>query len=175
MDQKTAQRLFFYNPETGDLVWKLRPRTDFAYEPTWRAWNSNHPGKPCGFSGGQGYLKVAIRGRAYSVHRLIILIMLGYLPEAVDHINGDRSDNRWVNLRPSDFAQNMLNVKRRVDNASGHVGVHWSPRHKAWRARIAFQRRDYSLGYFKSIEDAVSARKAAEREFGFHENHGRAA
>lgn len=85
----------------------------------------------------------------------------------VDHINGDRLDNRRSNLRVCSHAENMRNRKRRVDNRSGYKGVYWDPARSSWRAEIRHNKRVYWLGRFDSVKDAARAYdEAAERLHG---------
>ncbi len=93
----------------------------------------------------------------------------------IDHINGDRTDNRICNLRDVTSAGNSCNRRRQDRNTSGVTGVAWDKRASRWQARIGLNGKQKYLGYFDSLDEAVAARKAAELELGFHPNHGRAA
>jgi hypothetical protein len=68
----------------------------------------------------------------------------------------------------------MKNSKLPLHNKSGVIGVHWNKNHKYWCAQIMVDRKTIHLGSFKDINDAIKARKNAEKLYGFHENHGRA-
>jgi len=94
-------------------------------------------------------------------------------PEQIDHINGDRSDNRIENLRAVINADNGRNQKLRVSNSSGVMGVGFCKRAGKWRVRITINGKDKHLGIYKSYSEAVAARLTAEKLHGFHENHGR--
>lgn len=105
------------------------------------------------------------------MHRHILGAKKG---EIVDHQNHNTLDNRRANLRIVTALENSRNVKLRSDNTSGVCGVHFHKTSKKWVAR--FTRRDGSIlfvEYFEKIEDAIKARKNAERKFNFHENHGK--
>ena len=81
----------------------------------------------------------------------------------VDHINGDKLDNRRVNLRVVDQHVNQINRKsRNRNNTSGERGVTWKAQRKKWIAQITIYGRNHHLGTFESFDDALSARKAAE-------------
>jgi len=91
----------------------------------------------------------------------------------IDHINGDRCDNRLLNLRVVSPQVNAMNRSNRSDNTSGCLGVCWHPSTQKWRARIKVMGKQKSLGLFAEKIDAICARKDAEKKYGFHRNHGR--
>ena len=99
--------------------------------------------------------------------------MTGDDANAVDHINGEPSDNRWCNLRNVSLSENLKNARLPKHNKSGVVGVQWDSRRRKWVAQIKSESVNHVLGRFNSFEAAAAARKQAERELGFHENHGR--
>lgn len=124
-----------------------------------------YPFSPMG-SGG-GYLGFSHRGRKHYLHRLIWLYHHGTVPGMIDHVNGDRRDNRIENLRACSNAQNQYNSVRKTNNRSGFKGVAFyraKPTTKPWRARIVRSGRQISLGYYATAEEAAEAyaRGAAE-------------
>lgn len=154
-------QLLRYEPETGKLFWRERDRNLSGLEAG-------------GVASSDGYRRVRINGQIRLAHRVILAMETGAWPAGqVDHINGDRSDNRLANLRSVSLAENMLNKARYATNKSGVTGVHWHRQHKKWCAAIQINGRRRTLGVFASIEDAVRARVSAQAEAGFHINHGR--
>lgn len=115
-----------------------------------------------------GYVKVGFNGREYPAHRLIWWITYGILPEQfIDHINGDKSDNRLANLRLATDAENKRNVGMRSHNTSGFKGVSWDKANKRWMAHATLNGRGYNLGRYSTAEDAAEAYRAfAERHHG---------
>lgn len=113
---------------------------------------------------GNGYRQVTVAGRKYQAHRLAYLYMFGEWPAGdVDHINGDRLDNRIANLRAATRSENMQNqhvLQRR--NTSGHLGVRWNERSLRWNAKIGLNGQSHYIGSFTDLADAISARKSAE-------------
>jgi hypothetical protein len=91
-------------------------------------------------------------------------------PMVVDHINGDRSDNRIANLRLVSQQENTKNCGLKSNSRYGNFGVRKN-RHK-WNARISVGGRDVFLGSFSTLDDALKARREAEAKYGYHENHG---
>lgn len=88
-----------------------------------------------------------------------------------DHIHGEKSknDNRKENLRIATISQNAMNAKLRINNTSGITGVCWNEKIKKYRAYIQKDGKNYNLGFFANLEDAVKARKEAEiKYFGEH-------
>ena len=126
---------------------------------------------------GRGYVLTTIDGESYRVHRLIWKIHHGEPRRdmSIDHIDGDKENNRIENLRLVKQAENLLNASMRSDNKSGCVGVYWEKRRKKWCARITRKNRDIWLGAFKTKEEAIKSRKLAEIKYGFHPNHGKLA
>ena len=112
------------------------------------------------FIGSNGYLRVSRPGVGESyVHRAIACACID---DEVDHINGDKLDNRKSNLRLVTHAQNTINTAIRSDNKTGTKGVRWDKVRRQWAAQISFNNRTISLGRFNCIDDAVIARKSAE-------------
>ena len=100
--------------------------------------------------------------RFISCNRVAWLLMTGEWPEyEIDHINRDKSDNRWVNLRAVTHAQNARNGPIPRHNKSGFRGVHFASHAKRWRAQIHVGNKTHSLGYFATAEEARAARDQA--------------
>lgn len=168
----TVRELFDYDPDTGILTWRPR-RNDHpsfkkdGYNAKRNAaiWNSHYAGKPAGSLHKKGYVCTTIGSRSYRNQRLIWLYVHGYVPEQVDHINGQRCDNRLINLRAATRFENSRNRKIRHDSASGHIGVSWHKTEKKWRAHICRNGKMVTLGRFANINDAITARRTAEVKF----------
>ncbi len=147
-----------YNPHTGQL--KRRCNTGGARKGQIAGWTEN-----------TGYVRLYFNGKTWQAHKLIWLMVHGrFTPEQIDHINHDRSDNRLSNLRAATKRQNGRNQKLRVDSTSGVPGVYPRPNGK-WQAMMQGDHKEH-LGTFNTFEEAVAARKKAERKYGYHENHG---
>lgn len=171
MNQELLKSVFSYDPDTGTLVHKA---LDLPGAVAAR-WNGRNAGKVAGCVGTGGYRRVWLGGKRVFAHRAIWCLTFGFVPTAIDHINGVRDDNRLSNLREVSTVQNNRNACRRKDNSSGVTGVYWHPQKRKWRAQIAVEGRDKHLGYFSSIRQAIAARQEAECRYGFHKNHGRPA
>lgn len=174
-------RLLICDPDAGKLWWRERTPDLFnpgsqSRERACKAWNTRWAGKEaiCSASGSHGYLDGAILSVGVLAHRVIFAMVKGYWPVGVDHENGNRRDNRFCNLKEASQAENMLNLKIRSDNKSGHAGV-WELRRGGWRARIKRGGVQHDLGRFNTLDEALTARREAARDLGFHKNHGRAA
>lgn len=121
----------------------------------------------------QGYRQINMFKRPYLVHRLVFLYMNGEMPKnEVDHINGDRLDNRWCNLRVVTTSGNRANMGVSLNNKSGVRGVYWYPRYQKWEVTISRNKKHYYLGRYEDIDEAIRVRKEAEEYYGFHPNHG---
>ncbi len=164
-----------YDPATGNLVWLPRP----VREGRWRrhdlAWNTKYAGHATGNLNYHGYLVTNIGGRPHAVHRLAWVLAHGEWPaQFLDHINGDRTDNRLCNLRAATPAQNCMNADIRRDNTSGAKGVVWHPQSGKWRASIKVKGKRRSLGLHGTVAAAATAYAlAAQEEFGEYACGGR--
>lgn len=133
------------------------------------------PGKQAGsFHKSTGYMTVSVGRRNWGIHRVVWLLHHDSLPDQIDHINGDPTDNRIENLRIASVGDNARNRRGRR-NSSGHIGVCWNKAISKWQAQIKFKGRSLYLGLFERLEDAVETRRKAADELGFHPNHGRTA
>lgn len=118
-----------------------------------------------GTVGVRGYTHIGILGGIYKAHRLAFLFVTGEWPSGeVDHINGNKSDNRFSNLRISDRTTNQQN--KRTANRNNKTGMLGVGAHKtgAWQARIWVNGKNKSLGLFKSPELAHAAYVEAKRK-----------
>lgn len=126
------------------------------------------PGNVAGSTHHRGYVYIQINKRRYPAHRLAWLYVNGCFPDKqIDHINGNRDDNRIANLRLASNSQNQQNTATRHDNRTGRRGVVWmsgAGRQKRWRAEIKANGKYSCIGYFQTFEEAVAAREAAEAE-----------
>lgn len=166
---------FSYNAETGEIRWKERPEGHFKTLRDHRVWNNKYPGQIAGSIASNGYRQITLLGGPVKAHRIAWMLHYGViLNNAIDHINGVKDDNRIDNLRQVSDEENSRNKKRNFLNKSGVMGVTWSKADRKWRVRIGVSGKYKCLGSFVSLEEAISVRKKAEIELGYHENHGRA-
>jgi len=182
MGLELLHRLVRYEPETGKLFWKPRTPEMFksgsvSSESICDLWNKNFAGaEALNADHGDGYKHGSLMGKKCLAHRVVWFLHHGSWPDdQVDHINGDRSDNRIENLRAVSNLVNGRNRRKSVRNSSGITGVYWCPEQSKWRASICVDGKLKHLGRFDTIEAAASARKRAEMVNSFHPNHGSAA
>lgn len=172
LTQEILKELLHYDPHTGVFSWKQRDRKWFSNDLGWKKWNTRYSGKDVGYNDSVGYTMTSIFDKKYRCHRLAFVYMLGYFPKFVDHIDHNRLNNKWCNLREVTKNENEKNQSKRYDNTSGVTGVVHSKRTNKWFARINVDNKTKHLGSFKDFEAAVEARKEAEKKYGYHENHG---
>ena len=143
-----------YDPKAGVFTWIAPPRQ-----------NSSLKGRVAGSfqpSRSSGYWVIGFGRKLYKAHRLAWLYMTGKWPtEQIDHIDGDRVNNAWANLRLATQAQNQANSKRTIRNQSGYKGVHWRADHSRWAAQIRLDGKNRFLGYFEKPEEAHDVYMAA--------------
>lgn len=152
VDVETVQALFSYDALTGDLIRKTAP--------TYKNKIGDIAGSICKAS---GYRIVKIKGVGYPAHRLVWLLVYGKWPDhEIDHINGDKADNRLCNLRDVPHQVNVQNLRASTSSSSsGILGV--GPHGDRWRARILIEGKKISLGRFKTKEEARIAYINAKR------------
>lgn len=121
----------------------------------------------------RGYVKIGINNKNYYLHRVIWLWHFGYIPKVIDHINGNRSDNRIENLRDVNTQENTKNSSLRKDNKSGYVGVQWYPSRNKWVAYININKKRKTIGYFVNKKDAIKTRLNYAKNNNYHPNHGK--
>lgn len=145
-DYNQLKASFLYDAKTGVLT---RTRTQ----------------KPAKSLDVYGYIQVGYLGKIYKAHRLIWAIVYGTFPEGViDHINGNRSDNRLDNLRIVTRQQNSHNQKNpHKTNKSKHLGVCWNKRSSKWQAGISVNNKTIYLGVFETVEQAHNAYVEAKK------------
>jgi hypothetical protein len=130
-----------YCPDTGELRW-IKHQT-----------RRSKVGKRADLASADGYRAVFFGGRLRAAHRLAWLYVHGECPAFLDHINGDRQDNRLANLRPATKSQNQANRAKNRNNTSGYKGVRWESDRKKWRATFAHK----MIGRFDTAEQAHAA------------------
>lgn len=152
MTQEYLKSILDYNPDTGEFRWK-------------RSKIRAVKGAMAGYFRRDGYLEIHIDTKRCLGHRLAFLFMLGRWPNhLVDHINRDPSDNRWCNLRESNYAQNGANSRvRKTNEASPFRGVRKHGRR--FNARITVNKKTVFLGSFKTSLDAAKAYDTAAKKY----------
>lgn len=172
-----------YEPSTGLLYWRARTPDMFnARTPALRRqlctnWNAVHADRPAlNAESGNGYRAGTLFGLKVGAHQVCWAMIHGRWPTGdVDHQDGDGLNNRPRNIRAVDHGENMKNARRPRHNRSGVIGVSWDRNRQKWQAGIQHRGKTIGLGRFDTFDAACSARARAEKRFGFHPNHGRAA
>ncbi len=176
-NQEYLKTLFDYDAETGLLFRNHLNIDEMVAKWSWtpkraKKWNTQFAGTPVTCIKDNGYVMQMLDGKSLRVHRIIYKIMTGDEPDQIDHINGDPSDNSWVNLRNVSNEVNGQNQKMSSANKSGYIGVGWNKARGKWQARIKVKGKDIHLGSFTDLNEAVAARQAADILYNFHPNHG---
>lgn len=166
-----------YDPKSGELRWKERPLESFARETDLKIWNARRLGKIAfDTKTDEGYKHGGFMYKMHKAHRVAWAIHYGEWPKGhIDHINGNKTDNRIENLRVVTDNENAKNQPLSPRNKSGVPGVLFREKTGLWHASIGKDGKLKHLGNFPNKDDAIAARRKAERELGFHENHGRRA
>jgi hypothetical protein len=151
--QKDLHELFDYSIVTGKLSWKP----------------SRQEKKKVAASLYQkiGYWVTRIGDRRYYTHRLIWKWVTGNDPvQVIDHINGDRQDNSWINLRDVNKSQNRLNSNYQTPNQTGYKGVYFHAKNNCFTAQIVINGNARHLGCFETSEEAHLAYCQTAQSYG---------
>ena len=146
-----------YNPDTGIFTWKKQVALNITVGQKAGVMNS-----------WTYYTQIAFKGIEYRAHRLAYYMHHGIDPleKLVDHIDGDKSNNKINNLRLASKSENGRNrVNLPSNNTSGVIGVCWDKKAKKWKAYIMINGKTKHLGYFINKEDAIKARKEGEIKY----------
>ena len=140
-----VRELFNFDPDTGVFTYKQVPRnTGFKI------------GDEAGYIRDGKYRMIKIDGRPYYAHRLAWFYMYGVWPaKIIDHINGNKQDNRIANLRNASMSQNKSNGETYANNTSGYKGVVKCG--KRWKAQITHNNKVIYLGLHDTKEEAHQA------------------
>lgn len=160
--QALVQSIFTYCPVTGNVVHatnKVKVKR----------------GDRAGSVSKSGARYLRIWGKKYLEHRVIWLYVTGAWPtHEIDHVDHNRGNNRWENLRETTHAVNMQNKPRYTNNTSGSAGVSVDKRCGKFRAYLNIHGKPRGLGYFDTYAEAVIARVSAlSCVEGYHANHGK--
>jgi hypothetical protein len=156
ISQLELLELFEY--KDGELYWK-------------KNYFKNLVGKVVGYDNKNGYKKVVIKHKHYFVHRLIFLINHGYMPDLIDHIDGNPLNNKIENLRKATRAENALNSKLQSKNTSGCKNVTWNKDRKKWIVYVKVNKKATYFGQYDCLELAdLVAQEARDK---YHTNFAR--
>lgn len=131
----------YFDHKDGHLYWKKVAHPNKQYL----------VGQEVGCIHQTGYRHVTWKGKVHKVHRLIFLLEHGYIPKEIDHINGDRQDNRLENLRSVTRSQNQFNKAMAQNNTSGYRGVSWHKKSQQWVIRVCANGKSM-VKYVKDLE-----------------------
>ena len=160
-DVELLRQIFHYDPETGLLTNKSRPKNMFPSELTWKAWTTRFAGTPV-TKNAKNRIDVSISGVSYLGHRIAYKMFHGIEPPPVlDHINMIKTDNRISNLRPASYSQNACNKRKQSNNKVGAKGVSFDKYTRRYAANIAINKQQIHLGRFDTVEEAVAAYERA--------------
>ena len=150
ISQKKLKEILYYNPETGEFVWKKR-----------------RGGRKLSRAGGvqkSGYHTICIDYKSYQSHQLAWLYVHGYFPENdIDHRDKNPSNNIMSNLREISRPCNIRNSLISKNNSSGVTGVSFDESRNKWAACISVNYKTIHLGRYKDFDEAVCYRLAAEQ------------
>lgn len=171
--QYELRRLFDYDSNTGQLIWRERSLDDFVSQQTCNVWNAKNAGRSAGCVDASGYVRIAINRARYYAHRLVWVWCRGAIADGlnIDHADGNRANNNITNLNLATITDNNRNMRLRSDNRSGVAGVDWCKKESKWRARGRLYGREQHLGFFDVLEAAAAAAAAFRVSLGYSDRH----
>ncbi len=172
LDQNAARALLDYDPSTGLFRWKSKPEWAFVSERAYMLGRDKYTGKVAGRNVKGEYSSIFVLGKQIRSHKLAFLWVTGSIPKCVDHINGEKSDNRWANLREATRAQNSANMSLTKRNKSGIKGLWYSSSSKKWRIAVRHDGVTVSKAFSSKREASIALRKIREDLHGEFSNHG---
>lgn len=150
------KQAFSYDPETG-LVTRRIAVSQFTI------------GTVAGSVNAAGYVDIVFRGKRLRGHRVAFALMTGAWPSNIlDHVNGDRADNRWKNLRECSQSDNAKNRTVNTKGRSGVRGVRYngkSSKTRPWEVLIKHNYKQIYIGRYATKEEAIAARYAASAKY----------
>lgn len=161
------RQLLTVDDATGRLFWEERTPENCVNELEMRRFNARYAGKEA-FTAKttQGYRAGSVLKQSLLAHRVVFALSNGFWPaDMVDHVNGDKADNRPINLREANRSQNLQNSRPKNGGRSKYKGVCWHARDELWHARITVNKNRISLGFFKSEEAAARAYALASAKY----------
>ena len=162
--KETLHELFYYR-EDGNLIRKKSTTG-----------NGNYAGRAIGTNPKKDranrYSTTKIQGQHWCVHKLIYLYHHGIVPDQLDHINRNTTDNRIENLRPVSASQNASNRTLFKTSTSGYKGVSWHKASNKWFVYVDVNKKRKNIGYFEDLELAdLVATEARNKYHGAYANH----
>jgi hypothetical protein len=110
--------------------------------------------KPVGSVSKEGYIVVGFNTKSHFAHRVIFLMFNGYLPNCIDHIDGNRANNKIENLRPANANTNAYNQAPRKNTASNLKNITWHKVSKKWQVKMAVNGNIKYFGLYNDVEYA---------------------
>jgi len=129
-------------------------------------------GKKAGTLHHTGYIQICVNQKLHNAHRLMFMLHHGWVPEVIDHVDGNRANNKIDNLRTATWSQNLQNMKLRPTNKSGCKNVSWSSTKQKWVVQLSIGGRQTNLGRFDDLELAdLVATEARNKYHGAFARH----
>ena len=174
--------LLDYNPDTGRMTRKPIPIDEFkatwkySKKQNWSRWNKRNVEAEAGYVKPDGYMYIKLGGEGYLAHRLAFYMATGVEARKINHLNGERDDNRLANLACATEESVSKNRGKYINNTSGVTGVRYAPRDsksKPWVARGSVNGKKVHLGRYPTLFEAAASRISWQNQNGYSQRHGR--
>ena len=159
ISQEYLHEIFKY--KDGDLIYKKKTHK----------FSKSKIGAKAGTIYSSGYLNVKLHQNPYPIHKLVFMMFHGFFPKVIDHIDGNKLNNKIENLRECCHITNGYNRKLGINNTSGYKNVVWNKKLKKWRVTLMHNKKFQDFGYFEDLE--LAALVAEEARNKYHKNFAR--
>jgi len=140
MNKSMLNELFEY--KDGNLYWKKRLSQRAKI------------GDKAGYLRKDGYVNIRINNKNYKAHRLVFVFHHDYMPEFIDHIDGNKANNKIENLRSATKAQNRMNISLQSNSKSGIKNVNWHKKTNKWIVQLGINGKKLHFGTYFDLEVA---------------------
>lgn len=162
--------LIEYDKDDGSFTWRRRSIDYFPCERTCNGWNSRYAGEKAGCiakTKNNSYRKITLFKKMFHASDLALLLSTGEWPNGVVvHVDGDTTNDALRNLKVVEYREAYTSNKVYKNNTTGHKGIYASG-NGFFTVQVSYHGKQYHVMRTNDIDEAILARKKAEKDFGY--------